>query len=263
MPAALQLISGFATVGAAGTAVVTPSPGDTFTVQQYQPSASATLEQFWIQGASIDWVRIRSPRMHDANQGLRVRTAGTNQRGLLPWEISQPLYAVDTPIVEIDQTAAASGLISALYWYSDLGGVNPRLAHAAEVVPRIRQVSGVEVALSACAAIGSYSPGVALNATNDNFEAGGDYALLGYEVASSVASISIVGQDTGNLRVGGPGSADPFETKDWFLRASRLSNAAYVPIIAANNKGSTLISQVDNTAHAAQNITLILALLGS
>lgn len=263
MPKALQLISGFATVGAAGTAVVTPSPGDTFTVQQYQPSAAASLEQLWIQGASIDFIRVRSPRMHDANQGIRLDTAGTNLRGLIPWEITQPLYAVDVPIVEIDQTAAASGTLHALYYYTDLGGVQPRLAMPAEIIPRIRQISGVQVTLSAAAAIGSYSPGVAINANNDNFEAGADYALLGYEVSSACGAISVVGQDTGNLRVGGPGSADPFETKDWFLRASRLSDTPMVPVIAANNKGSTLVSQVDNTAHAAQNITLVLALLGS
>lgn len=259
MPRAIQLITGFATVGAAGTAVVTPSPGDTFTVPSFATSDAASLEQFWVTGASIDWVRIRSPRMHDANQGIRTRIGATQTDPLFPWGVNQPLWPVDTPIVEIDQTAIASGVLSALYSYSNLGGVNPRLGGIADVMPRIRQVSGVEVALSAAAAIGSYSPGVALNSSFDNFEAGVDYALLGWETSVSTQSIAIIGQDTGNLKVGGPGIADPKVTYRWFWDAAYYTGDPWIPIIAANNKGSTLISQVNNTAIAAQAVTLFLA----
>lgn len=259
MARAHQLISGFATVGAAGTAVVTPAPGDIFTVPSFDLTQNAYLDQFWVTGASVDFVRIRSPRMHDANQGIRVRVGANTGLPLIPWDATQQLYPVDTPIVEIDQTAAASGALSALYTYSDLPGVNPRYASVADVAPRMRQITSVEVALGACPAIGSYSAGVALNSLFDNFEAGVDYALIGYETSVTVNTISIVGQDTGNLRVGGPGIADPKVTYNWFMWASRIADEPYIPIIAANNKGSTLISQQSNTAAAAQNITLILA----
>lgn len=262
MPRAIQLINGFATVAAAGIATVTPAPGDTFTVPSFALTDSASLEQVWLNGASVDFARIRSPRMHDANQGIRMRTGGTNLAPLFVWGANQPLYPVDTPIVEIDQTAAASGTISALYSYSNLTGVNPRLATWQDVAPRIRQISGVEVLVSASAAIGSYSPGVALNSTNDNFEAGVDYALLGYLTSSSVSAISVVGQDTGNLRVGGPGPNDPKVTYRWFFEAAYWTGDAWIPIIAANNKGSTLVSQVSNIAAAAQSVTLFLAELG-
>jgi len=262
VPRALQLVSGFATVGAAATTVVTPSPGDTFTVPSFDLSSRAYLENFWAVGASADWVRIRSPRMHDANQGIRVRLGGITGQALIPWEATQPLYPVDTPIVEIDQTAAASAAISTLYSFDDLPGVNPRFGTEADVMPRVRQIMGCEVALGAAAAIGSYSAGVALNSTFDNFEAGLDYALLGYETVVSALSVSVVGQDTGNLRIGGPGINNPQVTYDWFVRMSRLTSTAYIPIIAANNKGATLVSQVNNTAIAAQTITLILAELG-
>ena len=259
MPEALLLSAGYYTAGAAGTGVATPMSGDTFTVPSFTLTSPAYLEQVWASGADTDFVRIRSPRMHDANQAIRLQVGVTQEQELLPGGTNQPLYPSDTPIVEIDQTAAATGGIATLYGFTDLPGVNPRLADWASISGRIVQVSGVQVNLSAVAAIGEWSPGNAINSTYDNFEAGADYALLGYEVASNCLALAVQGQDTGNLKVGGPGTADAFKTRDWFVRLSRESGRAYIPVINANNKGSTNVYQTDSSAHAAQSVTLIMA----
>lgn len=259
MPLAWQTVCGFFTAGAAGTGVATPMSGDTFTVQNFPDAASAYLQNIWANGASTDFVRVRSPRMHDANQGIRLQVGTVTPVGLLPEELEQPIFSVDTPIVEIDETAAATGAIALSYMYTDLPGVNPRLATWEEISGRIVQVSGVQVNLGAIGAIGQYSAGNALNANFDNFEAGADYALLGGEVAASRLTIAIQGQDTGNLKLGFPGSSDPKVTRDWFIRESRRGNRPYIPIIAANNKGSTNVFQTDNAASAAVSVTLILA----
>lgn len=262
MPRALQLISGFFTAAGAGTNVVTPSGGDTFTVPSFDMSSPAWLEQAWATNTADDFVRIRSARMHDANQGLRLMTTGLSRQPLLSYGMNQRLYPVDTPTVEIDATGAGSDAISALYSYSDLPGISARLANWPDIESRIVEVSGVDVLVSAAAAIGAYSPGVAINSAFDNFEAGSDYALLGYLVSSPCLSLAVIGQDTGNLKVGGPGFQAAPLTQDWFIRLSQQTNRPCIPIIAANNKGSTLVSQVDNTAHAAQHVTLIMAQLG-
>lgn len=262
MPRALQLVSGFFTAAGAGTNVATASPGDTFTVPSFDMNNPAFLDNVWASNTADDFVRVRSARMHDANQGLRLMVAGFGRQPLLPWGMNQRLYPVDTPTVEIDATGAGSDAISALYSYSDLPGINPRLANWADIQSRIIEVSGVDVLVSAAAAIGSYSPGVAINATFDNFEAGSDYALLGYTTSSPTLSVAVIGQDTGNLKVGGPGFQAAYLTQDWFVHLSEKTGRPCIPIIAANNKGSTLVSQVDNTAHAAQHVTLIMAQLG-
>lgn len=262
MPRAIQLISGFATAAGAGTNVVTPSPGDTFTVQSFDLSSKAYLEQVWATATANDFVRIRSPRMHDVAQGLRLMTLGQSRQPMLPYGMNQQLYPVDLPTVEIDATGAGSDAISAIYSYDDLPGTQQRLAAWSDVQPRIIEVSGVDVLVSAAAAIGSYSPGVAINSAFDNFEAGSDYALLGFIVSSPCLSLAVVGQDTGQLKVGGPGLQAAPLTQDWFVTLSEKSGRPCIPIIAANNKGSTLVSQVDNTAHAAQHVTLIMAQLG-
>jgi hypothetical protein len=252
--------TGFFTAGAAGTGVATPVSGDTFVVPNFI-AGNAYLEQVWAEGASTDFVQIHSARMHDNNQGIRLRVAGALNVPLIPFGAAQGLYSGDAPAVQIDETAAATGAIAVVYSFDDMPGVQPRLASWGDVSARIANISAVEVLVSAVAAIGQYSPGVAINSTFDNFQADSDYALLGYDTSASVLAVAVAGQDTGNLKMGGPGPADPKVTRDWFVRLDRETGRAAIPIIAANNKGGTLVFQTDNTAAAAQRVTLIMAQL--
>lgn len=254
--------TGFFTAAAAGNAVATPTGGDTFTVPSFALSSPAWLEQIWGQGAVQDWLSVKSPRMHDPNQGIRFNGGAGAVNPLLPWGADQKIYPSDTPIVTLDETAAGTGAVAVIYGFSDMPGVNPRLASWAEVQPRIVEISGVQVNVGAVPAIGQWSGGNAMNATFDNFEAGADYALLGYTTSSTVLALAVSGQDTSGLKMGGPGVADPKVTYDWFKRMSEQTGRPYIPIIAANNKAGTLVFQTANAAAAAQSVSLIMAQLG-
>jgi hypothetical protein len=175
--------------------------------------------------------------------------------------MDQPLFPLDTPVVEIDSTGAGTSALGVLYEYDDLPGVNPRLATWDEVDPRIVNVMGCDVTLGAIAGIGQYSAGNAINSLFDNFEAGYDYAWLGYEVSAARHAISLNGPDTSFLKIGGPGSLSPNVTSDFFQRAARITGRAFIPLIAANNKQSTLAFQTDNAASGAVSVTFIFAQL--
>ena len=262
MGQAWYISNGFFTAGGAGNAVATPSPGDTFNVPAFNVNSPAYLEQVWTQGASQDWISIKSPKMHDNNQGIRLRVGGTQQRPLLPDAALQPLFPVDNPAVTLDETAAATGAVGVLYRFTDLPGISPRMATWSDIQPRIKQISGVDVALGASPAIGAYSAGNAINSTFDNFQANQDYALLGYLAATAGCSLAIQGIDTGNVKIGGPLSTDEWLTYNWFKSESELTGFPMIPVIAANNKNATNVYQVGTTALGAQTVTLILALLG-
>lgn len=259
MPEAYFVASGYYTAGGAGSGVATSTPGDSFQVPSFAIGSPAYIDSIWVQGASTDWISIKSPKMHDNNQGIRLRTGGTQQRNLMPGSASQLMYPVDNPTITIDETAAATGAISLVYRFTDLPGISPRLAQWADIASRIKAISGVDVALGAGAAIGAYSSGNAINSTFDNFQAGSDYALLGYLAATAGLTLAIQGQDTGNVKVGGPLSTDPLLTANWFADQANESGVPYIPIIAANNKGSTNVYQVANSAIGAQTVTLIMA----
>jgi hypothetical protein len=260
MPRALYVSAGTYTAAAAGFGAAVPSPGDTFNVPNFI-AGNGYLENVWANAASTDWVSVHSARMHDNNQGVRLETLINSGDPLMPWGAAQLLYSGDVPTYTVDQNAIASGGIASIYSFDDMPGVQPRLDVWANIQPRIENISGVEVDIGACGAIGAYSAGVAINSTFDNFQADSDYALLGYLTAANVLALAVVGQDTGNLKVGGPGVADPKVTKDFFIKMANETGRPCIPIIAANNKGGTLVSQVDSTAHAAQHVTLILAQL--
>lgn len=260
MPRAIQTISGFFTAVGAGTNVATPAPGDTFNVPSFQVGTPARFLQAYASGATTDFVRVRSPRMHDNNQGLRMRVGTQLAAELLPWEVSEVLYPSDTPTVEIDATGAGTGAILVHYDFDDLPGVQPRLAGLADIQSRVVHIMGCEVDVTS-GAIGAWGASSPINSLFDNFEAGADYALLGYTLTTACHGIAVTGKDTGNLKIGGPGQVDPLRTSRYFVNMSEYTGRSCIPIIAANNKGSTVLQNVDIAAGTVTKVTLSLAQL--
>jgi hypothetical protein len=179
---------------------------------------------------------------------------------MLPYGMNETLYPSDTPTVEIDATGAASNGILVTYGFSDLPGVQPRLAMWPDIQPRIVHVMGCEVDVTS-GAIGTWGASSAINSSFDNFEAGADYALLGYSMNAPCLGIALTGKDTGNLKIGGPGASDDYETTNFFITMSNESGRPCIPVIAANNKGSTVLQNVDVAAATAVKVTLLLAQL--
>lgn len=260
MPNAVQTIGTFFTAVGAATSIVNPAPGDVVTVPSFDLSSRAELEQLWVSGTTVDFIRVRSPRLHDANQGLRVWVGGTVRRSLLPWQYGERLYPSDTPIVEIDATGAASNGLMLQYGFDDLPGVAPRLASWSDVEPRIVHTMGCEVDVTS-GAIGAWGASAALNSAFDNFEAGADYAWLGYTSSVNCMAIAMTGKDTGNLKIGGPGANDNYEATNYFINWSNEIGKPRIPIIAANNRGSTVLQNIDIAAATATKVTLYLAQL--
>lgn len=261
MGRALQVIAGTVTAGGAGFNTVTAAAGDSFTVAASAQEGSIYLQQLWASGAVTDMLRVFSPRMHDQVNGIRVQVGTTKNRVLLPWGADQPLYPADTPTFQTDATGAGATGLLALYEYLDLGGASARLANWSDVRPRIEQVAGVEVDAAASATVGNWGTGVAINGTADNFKANRDYALLGFTTNVAVLGISVVGPDTSNYRIGAGGDPDPRATREVFVRMSEETGRPCIPIINANNRGSTQVQISDTAASTAAHVSLILGLL--
>ena len=262
MPNAIQTIAGFFTAAAAGTAVATPAPGDLFTVPAFAVTSKAQIEKLAASGATVDFIRVRSPRMHDANQGLRIWVGQTLRRDLLPISLQEVVFPADTPTFEIDATAAGSNGLLFSYTFDDLPGAQPLLDTWESIAPRIVHTMGCQVTVTS-GAIGAWGASAALNSSFDNFEAGALYAVLGYTCSVPCLGIALTGKDTGNLKIGGPGSSDPLETRNYFVAWDRLTVAPRIPIIQANNRGSTFLQNVDIAAATVVNVTLYLAQLSS
>lgn len=263
MPRVLRSFAGFFTAAGAGTNAATLVAGGTGTLAvDAFSSGKCYLEQLWAAGAVTDFVRVRSPRMHDANQGLRL-FAGTVQRAnLLPWGLDTQVYSSDVPVYELDATGAGTGVIVGTYGYDDLGSGSVQLANWPEVQSRIIDVFANSFTVTA-GAIGSWGAGVALNNATDNLKAESSYALLGYVCSAGVAAFAINGADTGNFDIAFPGDPDARETRDYFIRLANQSGRASIPIIQANNRAGTIVKSTDTAAATVSTVSLILARLGS
>jgi hypothetical protein len=262
MPRTLRTVPGFFTAAGAGTNPATVSPGavGTFSIDAFN-SGNAYIEQLWSSGATTDFVRVRSPRMHDANQGIRVRTGSIQNANLIPWGSEIQVYSSDVPTVEIDATGAGTGLVVVTYGYDDLSTGAPKLTDWPSIQSRIVDVMNAEVLVTS-GAIGAYGVASAVNSVFDNFKADYTYALLGYTCSVACGCFALNGPDTGNFDIGMPGDTDARETRDYFIRLSQISGRASIPMIQANNRGGTVVKNVDTTAALASRISLTLARLG-
>lgn len=258
---AWEVITGRATNPGAGGAALTPNTGDSFQVRSTPDTANPWLYGIWAQAATAGFVRIRSPRMHDFVQGLRFQNPANVVRNLLPDGVRTPLYSQDIVTFEIAGGAAETDSAAFLVYYPDLGGSAQRLATWDQIKPNVLELATVEVVVTA-PAIGDWSAGTAINVTFDLLKGNQDYAILGYQTLATVCAVGVKGSDTANLRVGGPGTNESIETRDWFKTLSESSGLPAIPVINQANRASTLLHVCNSTA-AGTTVDLIVARLGS
>lgn len=262
MGLALEIISGRVTNPGATITALTPNTGDSFSIRSFPEPAGAFMEDIWAQGAAAQVVRMRSPRMHDAIQGIRLATVAGSTRSLLPEASIQRLYPTDALTFESSGGAAEVDTAAALIYYRDLPGVSARLVTWEEVAGRIRNILTVQNDITLGGTAGDYQGGQAITADFDTLKADTDYAILGYVVTTQVLAVGIKSPDFGNLRVGGPGGAEAMDTRDWFVDLSRRLGTPHIPVFNANNRGSTLVDVASVSVAGTVIVILHLAELG-
>lgn len=258
MPKGLQVVSGRVTNPGATISALTADTGDSFAVKNANQGSIIQLLNVWAQEATVGTVRVRSPLMHDAAQAIRLRVVKSGEP-LLPYEEIQPLYAQDVLTYELSGGGAEVDCSSMLVYYSDLGGASARLATWEAIAPLIVNTVGLEQNLTTGATAGQYGGSQPINTNFDILQRTKDYALLGYLSDTTVCTVGVTGPDTSNLRVGGPGIAEPIITRTWFVDLAQRYGIPLIPVINAANVGATLVDLVATQTATAVNVTLILA----
>lgn len=251
----LEMISGRATAPGATITAVTMAAGDSLSIRNTPIGTDIRLVSTWAFNNAAGVWRIRSPRMHDNVQGLRLRVAASDPAPLVDPGPFQVLYPQDTLIAEISGSAVAGQIEQGqiLIWYRDLPGIQARLAQWPDVYAAAVNELSVEVPLTAGVA-GGYSGAAALNSAFDLLKANTDYAVIGADVDAAAAAVTLKGPDTGNLRVGVPGSLTLRHLSARFFKWLSVNLALpTIPIINSANKAGTTIEVVQNQAGAAVN----------
>jgi hypothetical protein len=261
---ALEIVSGFTTAPSTTLTALTTSSADSLAVRNFAIGKRAWLLNAWAFTRTSGILRVRSPKLHDNVQGIRLRHVASTPVPLLEQFYPQLLFPQDTLTVEMTGSATAATIeaVSMLLYYEALPGISGRFIDEPALKSRMKNIVGQEVAVTGGTG-GGYTAGVAINTTFDNFKANTDYAILGAKNDANVPSIAINGADLGNLNVGLPGyNAQHDETRNWFLWLTRLYGLPLIPVFNAANKASIFVKQLTNENSQTDNVTLILAELG-
>jgi hypothetical protein len=237
--------------------------GDSLAVPNFAIGKRALLLQIWADVQTAGTLRVRSPRMHDNVNGIRIDTIASDAKPLLPWGCAQQLYPNDNLIVELAGSATAGDIeyVTLLEYFEDLPGINARLHTWDQIKGRIEQLLTVENTI-ATGTTAAYTGAEAINAEIDQFQQGVDYAILGYKVDVECQAVGYRAPDFGNLRVGGPGDeVDPDLYSDWFCKLSRLYELPAIPVFNGSNKASVLIDAVQDENGTDTTVTTYLARL--
>ena len=259
---AWELVAGYATNPSSTFTALTYTAGQTAFVRNTELTAKVYLQDMWAKGATAGVFRIRSPRLHDNVQGIRFQNPAALDYQLMGWFPNQPLVPQDTLIAEITGGATETDMGAFLVSYDDLPGANGNYAHWAQIQPRIEHIVTVEVDTAASATVGNWSNGAALNSSFDLTWANSWYAILGYVVSANVLAVAVQGPDLGNLKIGGPGSLNLVDTRNYFVARDLWGGPTpAIPVFNSANKAGTFVFVADTAVSTAVNVGLVCALL--
>jgi hypothetical protein len=248
--------------GAAGAAALTTPSGDSLTVRSFSPTDKAYLDGFTRMGTTAGFAQVQSPLLHDAVTGIRITPAESPSVFSLPGLNGQDLNPQDTLVSLISGGAAETDIMALHLYYTNLAGASARLHSWGDIEGNVANIKPQRVAVTSAATIGAWSDTL-IGTTENLLKANTDYAVIGYMTNTALAVIGIRGNETGNLRVCGPGSTQEFPTTSYFKYMSEKTGRPYVPVVNAANINNLFVSVAAATASVAAVVELILAQLST
>lgn len=239
----MQVLTGFVTAPSTTLTAVGMGSGDSLQVKGNKDNSVVKMVAAWADNQTAGYLRIRSTRMHDAAQGIRLRSVASDCENLIPQVGVQRIFQGDVLIVDLSGSATGGDIESAsmLLYYEDLTGSDANLITYDELQKRGLNQVGIENTL-ALGTAGGYSGSEAINAEYDLLKANTWYALAGYITDTECVTLGWTSPDWANGRVGGPGNETEKEmTANWFSRLARDCNLPLIPVMNGSNKGNTQI----------------------
>lgn len=265
MGVAIDTIGTFVTAGATNPTTlktVTVSTGDSLQIRSFPAANQAWLEQLFYQGVTKGKNRVTSPLFHDNVTGITLGTSDTVTNWMMGQYVRQPVRTTDTLAASSSAAAGASGVLAISIYYQNLPSSNARLANWGDISGVIKSIKGLEIDVTSSGTVGTWQD-TAINTTDKQLHANTDYAVIGYECDTALAVVGVKGNETGNLRVCGPGVATTIPTPSYFADLSQKLGTPHIPVFNSNNQGAYYVSCLANTTSVASKIYLILAELST
>lgn len=260
MGRALEVIAGETTAAGSTITQITINSGNSATVRNARLDTMVMLMQAWVKSQADGVARIRSPKLHDNVQGIRLDHLSGEVKPLLPRMHRQKLFPQDELILELSGSGTGGDLdlLALLIAYEDLPGQDGRFITPEQVFQNGVNTVSVENTLATGTA-GDWSGEEAIDAEFDLLKANTDYALVGYLVDTECGSVRWRGSDIGNLGIGGPGDELGRDyTASWFMDIAKMFGGPWVPVFNSANKGGILLDCHQDEDGADVTVTSLL-----
>ena len=255
MGRALELLTFNDTDAPAAFAAMTANVGNSATIRNASANSKIWLLTCWgmATGQAIN-VRIRSPLLHDNQQGMRFHIQVNNVNALLDPKMPVALYPQDALLVEDQSITADAGTnvhgFSMLVYYEDLIGADANLISPDFLMAKRMYTMTTENTITTTTD-GAYSGEEAVSAELNQFKANTFYAIAGYTCDVTGGTIRYRGIFSSNLGVGGPAEADDqFFTMNFFVWLSERSGKPCIPAFNSADVASTLIDATQDEGGA-------------
>lgn len=251
----LEVVTSFSTApGVAAFAATAACTGNSLQVRSADVKSKVFLVEAWAFNQVAGQMRIRSPRLHDAVNGIRYRVPAASVLPRMGSSIAgafgQFLIPQDTLIVENEGSAVGGQIesVAMLIYYDSLPGVAARLITNSVLQQYGVNRTTIQASITAVAT-GQYGGGVLVSAATQNLKANTDYALLGGETDTRGTVIRATGVDFGSLGVGFP--AEPTiqdVTESWFQNLAINLSLPLIPVFNSANFGGITVDLQTNQA---------------
>lgn len=257
----IELLVATATAAASGGSAAAAVSGDSLVVKN---GKAARILTSWADLQAAGFVQIVRPSGHDTTRDYRARITATDIGLLQPMGVPLEVAPQETLGITIGEAGVAGDVASVvmLMEYDGLAGVNQRLIDWNEFTRRVEKIVTIDATLALAVGPAFAASEELITAESDLLKANRDYAVIGYRVSTECAAVYIKGQDTGNVRVGGPGNdLNADLTSQWFAVLSRAFDRPMIPVINSGNKGNTYFGGHQDENEADVSVSWILGLL--
>jgi hypothetical protein len=264
MGRALEVVTSFVTAPSTTLTAAAAATGNSLQIRSADVRSKVWLINAWSFNQAVGVTRIRSPRLHDAVNGIRWRQPAAQVIPHWPADIiaAFPQFLIPQDTLTVEQSGSAVGgqieSNTMLVYYENLPGVAARLIDLPTLGKNQLNLTAVETTITGVIT-GQYGGGVLLNAAanQQNLKANTDYALIGGLVDTRATVVRITGVDFGSLGVGFPGEPTLQDyTGNFFARMSAAYNIPLIPVLNSANAGGITVDVQTNQAGGTFVVTL-------
>jgi hypothetical protein len=264
MGRALEVVTSFVTAPGAVLTAAAAAVGNSLQIRSADVRSKVWMLNAWSFNQVVGVTRIRSPRLHDAVNGMRWRQPAAQVIPHYPSAFGQafPQFVIPQDTIVVEQSGSGVGgqieSNTMLLYYENLPGVAARLIDYPTLLKAGVNLTTVETSIVSVVT-GQYGGGVLLNAAANaqNLKANTDYALIGGLTDTRGTVARITGVDFGSLGVGFPAEPTVQDySANFFMHMSTGYGLALIPVLNAANAGGITVDVQTNQAGGTFIITL-------